>query len=362
MRTSIAAWLPSARSQRDRKQEPARSVGEWPSAALGRAINVHRFTLFGAVVQPECRPLRGAWGQPQSCTKGRDSKLSEASITALALEESLLREWGEFHTLIEQHRTAPTTRDAAEQFVQYSRNDAFVDSVVDALSLYLADRNEFDAKFGGYLDLMLIQRARAEDLVVLKKLATKYAAAGDIVSMIGLMHRLQMYAGDARLQEIADICASALQQVKGVEDMNAWARSIGVEPLEASWTFSLKLGSAPPNYWMIRKHDLRPRDVSLDLLLNDAHWRVQVARVDRNYSAQWRPSGITVATDETRLKALAAWPKLVSPQLFPLFTGTLAQFLRVEWLRSAWISSTGVSIDKARLLDWLHTAIDEVHP
>jgi hypothetical protein len=288
--------------------------------------------------------------------------LSDASITALALEESLLKEWSEFHALVEQRRTAPTTREDADRFADYARNEPFVDSVVDALSLYLADRNEFDAKFGGYLDLMLIQRAHAEDLVVLKNLATKYATASDFVSLMGLLHRLQLYSGDPRLSAVIDICVTALNQVKDVVDINAWARSIGVEPTMESWTFSLKLGSAPPNYWILRKSDLQPRDVSLDLLVNDSQWRVQVARVDRNYSAQWRPSGITVDTDETKLKSLTAWPKLVSPQLFPIFAGTLAQFLRVQWVRSAWLSSSGVNVDKARLLDWLHTAIDDVQP
>jgi hypothetical protein len=288
--------------------------------------------------------------------------LSDASITALALEESLLKEWSEFHALVEQRRTAPTTREDAESFGAYSRNHSFVDSVVDALSLYLADRNEFDAKFGGYLDLMLIQRAHPEDLVVLKNLAMKYANAADFVSLMGLLHRLQLYSGDARLSEVIDICIAALNQVKDVVDISAWARSIGVEPTAESWTFSLKLGSAPPNYWILRKSELQPRDVSLDLLVNDSQWRVQVARVDRNYSAQWRPSGITVDTDETKLKSLAAWPKLVSPQLLPIFAGTLAHFLRVEWVRSAWMSSSGANVDKARLLDWLHAAIDDVQP
>jgi len=288
--------------------------------------------------------------------------LSDASITALALEESLLREWSEFHALVEERRTAPTTRESADRFGDYSRNDPFVDSVVDALSLYLADRNEFDAKFGAYLDLMLIQRANAEDLVILKNLATKYATAGDFVSVMGLLHRLQLYSGDPRLSEVIDLCTNALNQVKDVTDIGAWARSIGIQPMAESWTFSLKLGSAPPNYWILRKSDLQPRDVSLDLLVNDGHWRVQVARVDRNYSAQWRPSGITVDTDETKLKALTAWPKLASPQLFPVFAGTLAQFLRVQWTRSAWMSSSGVSVDKTKLLAWLHTAIDDIQP
>lgn len=288
--------------------------------------------------------------------------MSDASITALALEESLLKEWSEFHTRVEQRPTAPTTREDAERFADYSRNDAFVDSVVDALSLYLADRNEFDPKFGSYLHLMLIQRAHDEDLALLKKLATKYASAGDIVSVVGLMHRLQMYSGDARLESIMEICAAALAQVKDVTDMSGWARSIGIEPSAESWALTLKLGSAPPSYWALRKYDLQPRDVSLDLLLNDSQWRVQVARVDRNYSAQWRPSGISVDTDETRLKALTAWPKLWTPQLFPLFASTLAQFLRVQWLRTGWVAANNVTLNKSRLLDWLHTAIDDVQP
>jgi hypothetical protein len=288
--------------------------------------------------------------------------LSEASITALALEESLLKEWSEFHARVEERRTAPTTREDAERFTQYSRNDQFVDSVVDALSLYLADRNEFDAKFGGYLDLMLIQRAHTEDLVVLKKLAMKYANASDYVSLMGLLHRLNLYSGDARLNEIIDVCTAALNQVQPVTDVGEWARSIGVEPTAESWTFSLKLGSAPPNYWILRKSDLQPRDVSLDLLVNDTQWRIQVARVDRNYSAQWRQSGVTVDTDETKLKALTAWPKLTTPQLFPVFATTLAQFLRVQWMRSAWLSSSGVTVNQARLLEWLHTVIDDVQP
>jgi hypothetical protein len=288
--------------------------------------------------------------------------LSEPSITALALEESLLKEWSEFHTRIEQRPTAPATREDAEQFADYSRNDAFVDSVVDALSLYLADRNEFDPKFGSYLHLMLIQRAHDEDLALLKKLAAKYADAGDIISVIGLMHRLQMYAGDVRLQDIVDVCAAALAKVEEVTDIGAWARSVGIEPLAAPWAFTLKLGSVPPRYWAVSKYDLQPRDVSLDLLINESQWRVQVARVDRNYSAQWRVSGITVDTAETKLKALASWPKLATPQLFPLFAGTLAQFLRVQWRRSAWVSSSGVTLNKPRLLDWLHTAIDEIQP
>lgn len=274
----------------------------------------------------------------------------------------MLREWSEFHARIEQQRTAPATRAHAEAFVDYSRDDAFVDSVVDAISLYLAGRHGFDRKFGGHLELMLIQRAREEDVTILEKLAAKYASDGDLIGMMGLLHRLQLYSSDAKLQPVIAICTNALRDVKSVEDMNAWARSIGIDPVQESWTFTLKMGSVPPKIWFLHKHDLRPRDVSLDLLINDSQWRVQVARVDRNYSAQWRASGITVDTDETRLKALAVWPTISGPQLFPVFAATLAQFLQVEWLRTAWITSSGVQIDRTLLLDWLHTLIDELQP
>jgi hypothetical protein len=288
--------------------------------------------------------------------------LSEASINTLGFEGSLLKEWSEFQSRVEQRPTAPATREDAEQFAAYSRNDAFVDSVVDALSLYLADRNEFDPQFGGYLHLMLIQRAHDEDLALLKKLAQKYIGVGDTVSIIGLMHRVQMYSGDARLQEIADLCTAALAKVESVTDMSAWARSIGIEPENDSWTLTLKLGTAPPKYWAIRIQDLQPRDVSLELLINEAHWRVQVARVDRAYSAQWRLSGITVDTEETRLKVLSAWPMLSTPQLFPLFAAALANFLQVSWVRAGWVVSSGVTLRRPRLLDWMHTVIDDLQP
>lgn len=288
--------------------------------------------------------------------------MSEQSITALALEESLLREWSEFHSRVELRRSPPATRDEAEGFSDYSRNQGFVDSVVDALSLYLADRNEFDVKFGSYLDLMLIQRAQPEDIEVLKKLAVKYAAARDLVSLTGLLHRLQLYAGDVRLAEVIGICTQALDQVKDVDDLDAWARTIGLDPTGPHWTFSLKLGTAPPNFWLVRKSELQPRDVALDLLVNESQWRVQVARVNREYSAQWRPSGITVDTDVTKLKALTAWPRLLSPQLFPTFAVTLAKFLGVEWQRTAWLTSNGVRLDKTRLLAWLHASADDVGP
>ena len=288
--------------------------------------------------------------------------MSEASITALALEESLLREWSEFHSRVELRRTPPATRDDAEGFSDYSRNHGFVDSVVDALSLYLADRNEFDVKFGAYLDLMLIQRGQPEDIEVLKKLATKYAIAHDLVSLTGLLHRLQMYSGDARLADVIAICTTALEQVKDVDDLDTWARTIGVDPTGPSWTFSLKLGTAPPNFWFVRKTELQPRDVSLDLLVNGSQWRVQVARINREYSAQWRPSGVTVDTDVTKLKSLSAWPKLISPQLFPTFAVTLAKFLNVEWQRTAWFSSSGAKVDHTRLLAWLHATVDGIGP
>lgn len=274
----------------------------------------------------------------------------------------MLREWSAFHERVEQQRTAPATRDHADAFVEYSRDDDFVDSVVDAISLYLAGRHGFDRKLGGHLELMLIQRARAEDVTLLERLAAKYVGDGDLIGVMGLLRRLELYSGDARLHSVIAVCENALHEVKNVADMNAWARSIGIHPAQESWTFTLKIGTAPPSYWFLHKHDLGRRDVSLDLLINDSQWRVQVARVDRNYSAQWRASGITVDTDETRLKAIAVWPTIASPHLFPVFAATLARFLQVEWLRKAWLASSGVEIDRARLLDWLHTLVDELQP
>lgn len=287
----------------------------------------------------------------------------EASITALALEESLLREWSEFHSRIEHYSASPATREEAERVADYSRNLRFVDSVVDALSLYLAGRNEFDAKFGSYLDLMLIQRATTEDIAVLQKLATKFAQDVNVVGLMGLLHRLRLYGGDERLAPVIDLCSDALEKLDTPVDNTVWAKSVGIEPTADSWSVSVRLGTAPPHYWLARRDELKPTDVSVELLVANAReWRIQVARVDRLYSAQWRPSGITVATEDLRFKALNAWPTATGQLLFPIFAARLAEYLQVSWTRMAWVNSQHVDIDKPQLLEWLHSCVDEIRP
>lgn len=289
--------------------------------------------------------------------------MSEASITALALEESLLKEWSDFHARIERFAASPATREDAERVADYSRDSVFVDSVVDALSLYLAGRNEFDAKFGSYLDLMLIQRAHNEDIVVLRKLAAKFAQEENIVGLMGLQHRLHLYSGDERLLPVIQLCADALTRLDVPVDNSDWARSVGIKPTAESWSVGIRLGTAPPNYWLARRDELKPTDVSLELIVANAReWRIQVARLDRLYSAQWRPSGITVATEDLRFKSLTAWPATAGQRLFPVFAIRLADYLQVNWTRMAWVNSQHVDINKPQLLEWLHSCVDEVRP
>lgn len=289
--------------------------------------------------------------------------MSETSINALALEESLFRAWSDFHARIEQFSASPATHVDAERVADYSRNDAFVDSVVDALSLYLAGRSEFNAKFGSYLDLMLIQRAHDEDIVVLHKLATRFSQDDNIVGLMGLAHRLRLYCGDARLLPVIEFCADALAKLDGPVDNIVWAKSVGIEPTAESWSVGIRLGTAPPHYWLARRDELKPSDVSLELIVTNAReWRIQVARLDRHYSAQWRPSGITVATEDLRFKSLAAWPATAGQRLFPVFAMRLADYLQVQWTRMAWVNSQNVDINKPQLLEWLHSCVDEVRP
>jgi hypothetical protein len=289
--------------------------------------------------------------------------LTEASITALALEESLLKEWSEFHSRVEQFASSAATREEAERVADYSRNDIFVDSVVDALSLYLAGRSEFDAKFGSYLDLMLVQRGHDEDIVVLQKLAAKFSQDENIVGLMGLLHRSRLYGGDARLAPVIDFCSQALARFDEPVDNVIWARSVGIEPTAESWSFSVRLGTAPPHYWLARRDELKPSDVSVELLVANAReWRCQVARLDRLYSAQWRPSGITVATEDLRYKSLTAWPTAGGQRMFPVFAMRLADYLHVSWTRLAWINSQNVTINKPQLLEWLHSCVDEIRP
>ena len=289
--------------------------------------------------------------------------MTSSSITALALEESLLKRWSDFYSRIEEFKSSPSTREDAERVVEYSRDHAFVDSVVDALSLYLAGRSEFDPKFGSYLDLMLIQRAHNEDIVVLEKLATKYSQDANIVGLLGLVHRLRLYSGDQRLLPLIEFTFNALDQLNQPIDNAAWATSVGIAPTAESWSVGMRLGTAPPHYWLARRDELKPADVSLELLVaNSREWRIQVARVDRLYSAQWRPSGITVATEDLRFKSLTAWPSIVSQRLFPLFAMRLADYLHVSWSRVGWLTMQNVEVNRPMLLEWLHSCVDEIRP
>ncbi len=289
--------------------------------------------------------------------------MSQAFIDALGLEESLLAQWGGFRTRIEQFPASAATREAAERVADYSRNDVFVDSVVDALSLYLAGRNGFDARFGSYLELMLIQRAHDEDIAVLRKLAGKFAREDDLVGLMGLSHRLDLYGGDERLASVIDVCADALAKLDVAVDNIVWARSVGIQPTADSWSVSIRLGTAPPHYWLARRDELKPTDVSVELLAaNLREWRVQAARLDRLYSAQWRPSGITVATEDLRFKSLVAWPATSGQRLFPVFAARLADYLQISWTRLAWVNAQNVDIDKPHLLEWLHSCVDDIRP
>lgn len=289
--------------------------------------------------------------------------MSQAFIDALGLEESLLAQWRGFRTRIEKFPASAATRAAAERVADYSRNDVFVDSVVDALSLYLAGRNGFDARFRSYLDLMLIQRAHDEDIVVLRKLVDKFALEDELVDLMGLSHRLRLYGGDERLAPVIEICADALAKLDVAVDNTAWACSVGIQPTADSWSVSIRLGTAPPHYWLSRRDELKPTDVSVELLVaNSREWRIQAARVDRLYSAQWRQTGITVATEDLRFKSLAAWPAASGQRLFPVFATRLADYLQVSLTRSAWVSAQNVNIDKRQLLEWLHACVDDIRP
>jgi len=305
---------------------------------------------------------RSAQYRPLAQLPPGTAALTSSSITALALEESLLKQWSDFHERIEQFKASPSTREDAERVADYSRDRQFVDSVVDALSLYLAGRSEFDAKFGSYLELMLIQRGHDEDLVVLQKLAAKYSQDANVVGLLGLVHRLRMYNGDERLTSLIEFCFTALDELNQPVDNDVWAQSVGIAPTSESWNVGLRLGTAPPHFWLARRDELKPEDVSLELLVNPREWRIQVSRVDRLYSAQWRSSGITVATEERRYKALAAWPAIAGQRLFPLFAMRLADFLHVTWSRTAWLTTHDVEVQRPMLLEWLHSSVDDLRP
>jgi hypothetical protein len=287
--------------------------------------------------------------------------LTDASITALALEESLHREWNAFHSRVDSLAAPPGTRADADRMVRYAGHTGFVESILDALSLHLAGKNSFDRKLLCYLDLVLIQRSEPEDVTMLLKLAAHHSERNDLNALLSLHHRLRLYEDRPALGGALKYCSDRLRRFDVATDNATWAASVGIQPHSDNWHVNLRLGTAPPEYWFTRKSALKPQDASLELLVTaPGQWRIQVARVDRLYSAQWRPAGITVDTDQPQLKALSTWPAVAGHPLFPLFAARLADFLHLKWQRSARLTTNDVTVDRVRLLDWLHCCADEL--
>ena len=287
--------------------------------------------------------------------------MTDASITALALEESLLKEWSTFNARVDSVPSAPGTRAEADRMLRYATHDSFADSVVDALALYLAGHNAFERKLLCFLDLVLIQRAHPDDVTMLLKMIAHYAERNDLAALLGFAHRLRLYEERPALGGVAKYCGEMLQRFDVATDNATWATMVGIQPASDNWHVSLRLGTAPPDYWFTRKSALKPQDVSLELLVSaPGQWRVQVARIDRLYSAQWRHGGITIDTNQPQLKAVSAWPTLTGHAVFPLFAENLAQYLGVRWQRTALLGAKDASIDRERLLEWLHGCIDTV--
>ena len=287
--------------------------------------------------------------------------MTDASITALALEESLLKEWSAFNTRVDGFATPPGTRAEADRMLRFAGNDSFVDSAVDALGLYLAGQSAFDRKLLCFLDLALIQRAQPDDITLLLKMVAHYAERNDLPALLGFSHRLRLYEGHPALGGVAKYCSEQLRRFDVATDNTTWAATAGVRPDSDQWHVGIRLGTTPPDYWLTRKSALKPHDVSLELLVSaPGQWRVQVARLDRLYSAQWRPGGITIDTDQPQLKAVSAWPTLTGHSVFPEFAATLGQHLRVQWQRLALVSAKDATVDRVRLLDWLHGCADSV--
>lgn len=287
--------------------------------------------------------------------------MTDASITALALEESLLKEWSTFNARVDGFAASPGTRADADRMLRYATNDRFVDSAVDALGLYLAGQSTFERKLLSFLDLVLIQRAEPDDVTLLLKMIAHYAERNDLAALLGFAHRLRLYDDRRALGGVAKYCDEMLRRFDVATDNATWAAAVGIQPAGDNWHVSIRLGTAPPDYWFTRKSALKPQDASLELLVSaPGQWRVQIARVDRLYSAQWRPAGITVDTDQPQLKAVSTWPTLAGHSVFPLFAANLARHLRLQWQRTALLGAKDASVDRERLLEWLHGCADTV--
>lgn len=135
---------------------------------------------------------------------------------------------------------------------------------------------------------------------------------------------------------------------------------LGARPAQEGWTLQITLSTVPMDYWFYQRNRLQGVDLQLSLV-NPAwgNWVVKLERRDEAYFAQWREDDdLRVESEQLRYRKLTPWPRLASPQDFPLWVLQLEKVLGVAFLRHAnvgarWTSITEAGFDDAPLRQWL---------
>jgi hypothetical protein len=100
---------------------------------------------------------------------------------------------------------------------------------------------------------------------------------------------------------------------------------------------SITLSNEPIEHWFYKRNKLRPESLKLELLVpSTGGWRVDLARHDKLFRAQWRHGDdLRIESQQLRYRKLLEWPRLASVMDFPQLIGSLERTLEESFLPHA---------------------------
>lgn len=148
-------------------------------------------------------------------------------------------------------------------------------------------------------------------------------------------------------------------------ESEAWLKKKQLWPREGEhpdWGIVVKMSTQPVWDWTVHGSRIRPDDVWLGLTVHRLlGWMITVYTRDKRYLVQWRPSGVTVDSQQLRYRRMTAWPALSDLDNFPALIPALESLLAIRFQPRATVevpTLTAEQIERLRL--WLTPACTEV--
>jgi hypothetical protein len=116
-----------------------------------------------------------------------------------------------------------------------------------------------------------------------------------------------------------------------------WFSMLGLGDIPEYSVISITLSNEPIEHWFYKRNRLTPESLKLELLVpSTGAWRVDLARHDELFRAQWRHGDdLRIESQQLRYRKLVEWPHLASVMDFPQLIGSLERTLEVNFLQHA---------------------------